>query len=200
VIAEATEVPRTDDSCTDWSDSELVQAISEGREEAFGELFRRHSRSVSAACRMILGSRPECDDIVSEVFVKIWLSPEAFDPARGSLLTYLRVNARGRSIDLVRSETARIRREKNDGWVSAAAAEEDSDLWAAETAEQIRRALASLPANEREPIELAYFKGMTYRQVALHLDVPEGTVKSRIRGGFTRLRLSDHLQGQLEDR
>jgi RNA polymerase sigma-70 factor (ECF subfamily) len=104
------------------------------------------------------------------------------------------MQARGRSIDMVRSETARIRREKNDASGSTPSPESDEGLIATEVAAQLQEALAALPRNEREPIELAYYRGMTYTEVANHLKLPEGTVKSRIRTGLRKMRL-DHKIG-----
>jgi RNA polymerase sigma-70 factor, ECF subfamily len=151
---------------------------------------------VAAATRTILGNRPECDDVVAEVFVGIWRSPEKFQPDRGSLLSFLRLTAKSRRIDLVRSETARVRRERFDASGSEPAPASDDELLASEATAQLHDALAQLPPQEREPIELAYFHGMTYRDVAAHLEIPEGTVKSRIRSGLRKLRLDDQIHSQ----
>ncbi|MGD0395014.1 MAG: sigma-70 family RNA polymerase sigma factor [Acidimicrobiales bacterium] len=200
MTARATRIEATGETeCASWSDGDLMAAVKAHREDAFDEIFRRHARSVAAVTRMILGHRPECDDVVSEVFIGLWRSPETFDSDRGSLLTFLRVKARGRCIDLVRSETARARREKSQESQRGSPADVDSSLLSAEIAAQVRRALASLPSEEREPIELAYFEGMTYREVAVHLDVPEGTVKSRIRGGLRKLRVSGDIRSGTDD-
>ena len=94
---------------------------------------------------------------------------------------------------MVRSDTARSRREKNEE-SNVDAPDVDADLLAAESVSQLHEALASLPPEERELIELAYFKGLTYREVAKHLDLPEGTVKSRIRAGLSKLRMSEQLR------
>ena len=201
MTARAAGIEATGESdCAGWSDSELVAALRAQREDAFDEIFRRHSRSVAAVTRMILGRRAECDDVVSEVFIGLWRSPEAFDSDRGTLLTFLRVKARGRCIDLVRSETARARREKGQELPLGSPPDVDSSLLSAEIAAQLRRAVASLPPEEREPIELAYFEGMTYREVAAHLDLPEGTVKSRIRGGLRKLRVSGEIRSETDSR
>ena len=158
------------------------------REDALGELYRRHGASVAAVTRMILGNSPGCDDVVAEVFAALWLSPQSFDPTRGSLLNFLRMKARGRSIDVLRSDTSRRRREDNDLYSGRAPALDiESSVLASETASELRRAVASLPPAEAEVIHLAYFRGMSYIAVARHLGVAEGTVKSRIRKGLRRL-------------
>lgn len=183
-------------ACREWSDGELTSAVVADRHgEAYAEVFRRHSASVAAAVRMILGNGPACDDIVADVFIEYWVSPTSFDPARGSLLSFLRLRARGRSIDLLRSETSRRRREIGD--LCAPRASEpniDSALLASEVTGALHNALALLPAAEREALQLAFFDGMTYRAVALRLGVAEGTVKSRIRRGLRRLRLASEVR------
>ena len=139
---------------------------------------------------MVLGNWSGCDDVVADVFLSFWLQPENFDPQRGSLRGYLRLKARGRSIDIVRSEGARRRRKEAEARTERDVPRElDEELLRAEAAEQMRQALSLLRDCEREPIELAFFTGMTYIDVAEHLQLPEGTVKARIRTGLHRLRV-----------
>ena len=163
-------------------------------EDAFAEVFRRHSPSVTAASAMILGRDERCDDVVAEVFFALWISPEAFEPVRGSLLGFLRVKAKGRSIDVVRSEVAARRRDQHDAANRLPDDEVDSDFLSAEMAALLRSALDSLPDPQRVPIELAFFEGMTYGAVALRLGLPEGTVKSRIRSGLQQLRICQQVE------
>jgi RNA polymerase sigma-70 factor (ECF subfamily) len=142
---------------------------------------------------MILGRGSGCDDVVAEVFLALWLSPESFDPARGSLLGFLRLKAKGRSIDMVRSETARTRRESRDRHSLQKPDEGfDSIVIAAETTAVLLRAIESLETNERQPIELAFYQGMAYRTIGVYLGIPEGTIKSRIRSGLRHLR--EHIE------
>jgi RNA polymerase sigma-70 factor (ECF subfamily) len=156
---------------------------------ALEEVYRRHAHSVAAAAKTVLGRWPGCEDVVAEVFLAYWLNPLSFDFERGSLLGFLRIKARGRSIDVVRSEVARRRREENDVRASGRLSNDiDEELLVSEAAEQMQRALSSLIESEREPIELAFFTGMTYIDVAKHLQLPEGTVKSRIRAGLQHVR------------
>jgi RNA polymerase sigma-70 factor (ECF subfamily) len=169
-------------------DGVLAAAVVGRHGDAYAEICRRHGASVTAAVQMMLGVGSLCDDVVEDVFVEFWISPTSFDPNRGSLLGFLRLKARGRSIDLLRSEAARRRREIEDVYVTSAAAQgADAALLATEAAATVRRAVALLPAREREVVYLAFFEGLTYRAVALRLDLAEGTVKSRIRSGLRRL-------------
>jgi RNA polymerase sigma-70 factor (ECF subfamily) len=175
----------------DWSDVALIAAVVDGSKEAHAELYRRHHGSVAAVTRMILGHGPGRDEVVNDVFVELWLSPTSYEPARGSLLGFLRLKARCRSIDVLRSERSRTRREGRESFSERAATPEvDFAVLAAERADELRGAVASLAQREREAIHLAFFSGMSYREVALHLNVAEGTVKSRIRKGLHQLSLS----------
>jgi RNA polymerase sigma-70 factor (ECF subfamily) len=161
-----------------WTDNELVAAMSNDDADAYGELFRRHIHSVTAAARVILRVGPDSEDIATEVFIQLWMSPERFDSNRGSVVGYLRTSAKHRSIDFIRSSSARRRREANDYYeVSVPPPESD----------------ARLLSIEREAIDTAYFSGMAYSAAAAHLGLPEGTVKSRIRSGLQRLRTSDEI-------
>lgn len=181
------------------SDSALVVAIARWEQDALHEAYLRHGGRVLALARRVTGDQGLAEDVIQEVFVRLWYEPHKFDPERGSLRTYLMTQCHGRSIDLVRSENARREREAKEGRTSASesyepqrATEEAAD------AEQVREALDTLPAPEREAIELAYFGGRTYRDVARILNVAEGTIKSRIRAGLRRLRNSLAEEGVLE--
>ena len=181
-------------SCEAWTDAALMAAVALRDGDAYPELYRRHVASVMAATRMILGSGSECDDVVTSVFLTLWMSPERFDPDRGSLLSYLRMSARGRSIDLLRAETSRRRREQGTlHALRTPSPDTDAALLAFEASAELRRAVAALPAGEREAIRLAYFGEMSYQSVGLFLNEPEGTVKPRIRSGLQRLRTSGAL-------
>ncbi|MGH9088344.1 MAG: RNA polymerase sigma factor [Acidimicrobiales bacterium] len=175
---------------SNWSDDQLLVAPLDIRQDAHAELYRRHSPSVLAAAGTILGmGSPFCDDVVAEVFAQLWCSPQRFEPERGSLRGFLRVHARGRSIDLLRAESRRQRREAGAP-IAQLRVDPPSDerLLRAEACRELRSAVWALPETERSVVELAYFGGMTYRGVAQHLDLSEGTVKARIRTGLRRLR------------
>ncbi len=164
--------------------------------ESLAEAYRLHSGSVHGLARRLTHDPGLADDVVQEVFLRLWRSPERFDPFRGTLRSYLLSHTHGRSVDLIRSEAARRSRQERAGRrsVSVPAAPDDEVCTWVE-AERLRAALLRLDDRERRAIELAYFDGLTYRQVAEFLGEPEGTVKSRIRSGMKRLRTALEREG-----
>ena len=173
----------------DVSDAALVMAVSRYNQDALAEAYRRHAGAVFGLARRLLNDASLAEEIVQEVFVRLWNDPDKFDPARGSLRSYLLAQCHGRSVDLLRSETSRRRREEKDLRRTAEAGYDlEREVWDLALADHVREALDTLPEAEREAIRLAYLGGHTYRQVAVMLNEPEGTVKSRIRSGLKRLR------------
>ena len=182
-------VPSPADDLTTCSDAVLVVAISRYRQEALAEAYRRHAGAVFALSRRLLLDAALAEEIVQEVFLRLWNNPEKFDHERGSLRSYLLAQCHGRSVDLLRSETSRRNREERDLRRTAESGYDlEHEVVDMAVAEQVQEALTTLPDLEREAIALAYFGGHTYREVAEMLDQPEGTVKSRIRTGLRRLR------------
>lgn len=171
------------------SDASLLVTIGRWQERALAEVYRRHGAAVHNIARRLLGSSTLADDVTQEVFVELWRHPERFDPERGSLRTFLLTRSHGRAVDMIRSESARSSREERTARETVASGYDlDRYAWDLAVADQVKRALESLPGTERRAIEMAYFDGHTYREVAALLDEPEGTVKSRIRSGLRRLR------------
>jgi len=171
------------------SDAGLVVAISRYNQDALAEAYRRHAGAVFGLARRLLAEAAMSEEIVQEVFLRLWNTPDKFDPGRGSLRSYLLAQCHGRSVDLLRSESSRRRREENDSRRTAEAGYDlEREVWDLTVADHVRDAIAMLPEGEREAIRLAYLGGHTYREVATMLDQPEGTVKSRIRSGLKHLR------------
>jgi RNA polymerase sigma-70 factor (ECF subfamily) len=139
--------------------------------------------------RRILRSDPPAEEITQEVFLDLWKNPEKFDAERGTLRSFLLARTHGKSVDFVRAEVARRKREERTSRETATAGYDiDHEVWDMAVAGQVQEALVALPDELRHPIELAYFGGHTYREVAVMLEQPEGTVKSRIRSGLVKLR------------
>ena len=182
------------DSLRQASDAAVVVAIGRWRQDALAEAYRRHAGAVFALSRRLLIDPGMAEEVVQEVFLRLWNQPEKFDPERGSLRAFLLAQTHGRSVDVLRAETSRRRREERDARQTAESGYDiEREVMDLSTADQVNEVMATLPIDERRAIELAYFGGHTYRQVAVMLDQPEGTVKSRIRSGLRRMRdqLSD---------
>jgi RNA polymerase sigma-70 factor, ECF subfamily len=174
---------------SELTDAGLVVALSRYNQEALAEAYRRHAGAVYGLARRLLIDDALAEEIVQEVFLRLWNRPERFDPGRGALRSYLLAQCHGRAVDLLRSEQARRRREDRDARRAAAGGYDvELQVWDLAVAERMRDALATLPDVERTAIELAYYGGHSYREVAELLDEPEGTIKSRIRSGLRRLR------------
>jgi RNA polymerase sigma-70 factor (ECF subfamily) len=171
------------------SDANLVVAVGRWRQQALAEIYRRHGGAVYGLARRILRSDPPAEEITQEVFLDLWNRPEKFDAQRGTLRSYLLARTHGKAVDYVRSEVARRQREERTSRQTATAGYDiDHEVWDMAVADQVQEALGALPDELRHPIQLAYFGGHTYREVARILNEPEGTVKSRIRSGLGRLR------------
>jgi RNA polymerase sigma-70 factor, ECF subfamily len=171
------------------SDAALVVSIGRYHEDALAEVYRRHAGAVFALARRLLADRTLAEEVVQEVFLRLWNNPDRFDPDRGSLRSYLLAQCHGRSVDLIRSESSRRRREEKELTLAAEAGYDlEHEVWDMAVADRVKVTLQSLPEGEREAILLAYFGGHTYREVADLLGTPEGTVKSRIRSWLKKMR------------
>lgn len=178
------------------SDAALCEALGRANELALAEAYRRHGASVHNLARRVLGSGDLADEVTQDVFLDLWRRPERFDGDRGSLRTFLVTRAHGKAVDLVRAESSRHAREqRNVAGTALGGYDLDHYVFDLATADKVQVAVAALPNDERVAIEMAYFEGMTYREVASTLGAPEGTIKSRIRSGLQRLRASLRQQG-----
>ena len=171
------------------SDAQLVTSIARYSEVALAEVYRRHGGAVYGLARRVLNDPAEAEDVTQEVFLRLWNEPDRYDPGRGSLRSFLLAQSHARAVDAVRSTSSRRQRESRDALRTARGTYDlQHEVWDLAMADQVGQAMGALPAEERRAIELAYFDGHTYREVARLLQQPEGTVKSRIRNGMRRMR------------
>jgi RNA polymerase sigma-70 factor (ECF subfamily) len=173
----------------------LLRRAGRGDQSAFGELYDALSPLVYGVVLKVVRDPSHAEEVAQEVFVELWRLAARFDGTKGSAKAWAATLAHRRAIDRVRSEQAtRLRQDRDANQTvrehDVVAAEVESSLDQA----RVRRALGQLSELQREAVELAYFGGHTYREVAVLLDVAEGTVKSRIRDGMIRLR--DELGGE----
>lgn len=190
-------------------DATIVRLVVAGSHAALAELFDRHAAAVYGASFRLLGQRLEAEEVVQETFLALWNRAEQFDPARGSLRAWLLTIGRNRAIDRLRAAG------REPGFVPFGTLEQDADRRHGSTGEVVERrvlvaeddasdperqaelsglrelvsdALVRLPAIEREAIRLAYFDGLTQQEIAIRLEWPLGTVKTRTRRALLRLR------------
>jgi RNA polymerase sigma-70 factor (ECF subfamily) len=171
---------------------DLLVAAATGDEAAFALLADRIRPQALRVARGVVRDPAIAEEVAQEVLTEVWLKADRFDPERGSVVGWVATLSRRRGVDRVRSEQAgrnrddRVARRNQEREIDVVADEVEIRLehW------QVRRALADLSERQREAIELAYFGGHTYRDVARVLGIPEGTAKSRLRDGLLRLRES----------
>lgn len=171
-------------------DARLAERIGSGDTEALGELYDRYAALALAVALRVVGGRDEAEDVVHDVFVVLWQKIGRFDPERGSLRSWIMTIVRNRAIDRLRArrpsmdlddadERALLRTGPNPTWEDALRRASVADL---------RAALSGLPDDQRRAVELAYFEGYTYREVAEMTGVPAGTANGRLRLALLKLR------------
>ncbi|HEY7282160.1 MAG TPA: sigma-70 family RNA polymerase sigma factor [Actinomycetota bacterium] len=177
----------------DARDRDLVRRIGQGDQEAFRGLFRRYSASALALAQRVLRQPALAEETVQEAFLALWKNPNSYDAGRGSVRAWLMSTVHHRAVDQVRREEAQRRRAEEavadvdvDGGDPAETVVDELGLPAERDA--VRRALEDLPVEQRQVIELMYFRGMSQTQISGALGLPLGTVKSRTLLAMRRLR------------
>ncbi|MHB8508797.1 MAG: sigma-70 family RNA polymerase sigma factor [Candidatus Dormibacteria bacterium] len=172
------------------ADADIHQALAERNPAGLERLYDRYAGLCIGLSLKMLGDSARAEDVVQEVFLTIWRRPERFNPERGSFRTWLLTLVRNRSIDSLRG---RARREGGEVPLAPTLRDETSrnDPWPALALslerDAVREALASLPAEQRQAVELAHFGGYTHTEIATNLGVPLGTIKGRLRLGMDKL-------------
>jgi RNA polymerase sigma-70 factor, ECF subfamily len=175
------------------SDEALVALVARSDDGALAELYDRHGRVAYGLAFRILRDRSLAEDAVQEGFLAVWRTAARFIPERAKASTWILTLVHRRAVDLVRREERR-RAEPLETVAAEQAGGQapDEGAWAALERERVRQALAALPDQQREALELAYFGGYTQSEIAERLGEPLGTIKSRMFNGLSRLR--DSLQ------
>ena len=174
-------------------DAALADGLVARDEAVLGEVYRRHGGVVYGLATRVLRDADRAEEVVQEVFLRLWNEPTRYVPDRGALRSFLCREAHSRAIERVRSEEARRRREeRHDREEARDGLDVEGEAWKLIRSELVAQALEELSEGERQAISLAYFGGHSYRDVAAILELPEGTVKSRIRLGLNKL--ADRLE------
>lgn len=179
------------------SDVLLLKAIVARDEAALAQLYDRYDRILFGLLMRILNNREEAEDVLQETFLQVWRKAADFDESRGRPFTWLVTLARSRGIDRLRTIASRERiAEAGAREVSEEVSDAATDALKSEQRGLVSDALAKLPDEQKRPIMLAYFDGLTQSEIATRLGAPLGTVKTRMRTGMIRLR--ELLAGQGE--
>ena len=178
-------------------DGLLRDRLVAGDERALATVVGEFGALVRGVARKVLGDDAAAEDVTQDVFVWLWERPDRFDPDRGSLRAFLTVVSRRRAIDWIRRHDADRRRADRAAQESPIALDDVADdVSARDDAAQVRAAVAALPAEQRDAVTLAFFGGLSYREVAVRLGIPEGTAKSRLRLALAKLSASLGTTGE----
>jgi RNA polymerase sigma-70 factor (ECF subfamily) len=175
-------------------DEVLVARLAEKDADALEALYDRHSRPVFSLALKMLGEVTAAEEVVQEVFLKLWRNPERFVAGRGKFRSWLLGVTHHRAVDELRARRADAQRRAGGDAEAETLRIPDRDPDPAEAAwlgvqhDIVQRALDTLPAEQREVIDLAYFKGLTHSEIAAALGEPLGTVKTRLRLAIQKLR------------
>jgi RNA polymerase sigma-70 factor, ECF subfamily len=182
----------------DLTDEMLMEMIQQQKPEALGHLHDRYASMLKALVMKVVHNDAESDDILQEIFMEIWSRAGGYDPGKGKALGWVITLSRRRAIDRLRKRDAYCRasdrlaaeaqRDPQEG-----VAHVDEDIAHAEMREHLARVLATLPPAQRQAIELAFYKGMSQREIAHATGIPLGTIKTRLELGLRKI--SEALQG-----
>ena len=185
---------------TDLTDVQLWQATQQGQTNALGVLYDRHAGLVYGIALKVLGNSQEAEDLTQDIFIKL-IDGSSFDPQRGSLRTFLTILTRSRALDRVRSRQRESQRQRDNQslvvqefhYPSSVVSVEQ--LFQQEQNQEVRSALAQLSEQQQQLLKMSYYDGLTQAAIAERLNLPLGTVKSKVRRGLLKLRqvLQDRL-------
>jgi RNA polymerase sigma-70 factor, ECF subfamily len=182
------------------ADEDLMELVREGDARAFELVFERHSGVAFSLAYRMCGSRSRAEDVVQEAFLSLWRSGARYDRARGSVRSWILRVVHNSAVDAFRRDTAKESRNVHDDSLAEqlpAAELTDVEVERRDDAARVRGAMKTLPDDQRQVIELAYFGSFTHGEIAEMLALPAGTVKGRMRLGLTKLRMALGPEGVL---
>ena len=178
------------------ADEDLMQLVRGGNSQAFEVVYGRHSGVAFSLAYRMVGSRNAAEDVVQEAFLSIWRSGARYERTRGSVRTWVLGIVHHRAIDALRRSTVHDKRRASDEGIEErfeARDRTDVEVARREEAATVRGAMDTLPAEQSQVIELAYFGGFTHTEIAEMLETPVGTVKGRMRLGLEKMRNQLHM-------
>ena len=173
------------------ADEDVMQLVRRGDARAFEVIYERHSAAAFSLAYRMMGTRAGAEDVAQEAFLSMWRSGARYDRARGSVRTWVLGIVHHRAIDALRRATVHDRRRAGDEGIEErleARERTDAEVARREEAGAVRSALATLPPDQVQVLELAYFGGFTHTEIADLLKAPVGTVKGRMRLGLKKMR------------
>jgi RNA polymerase sigma-70 factor (ECF subfamily) len=182
----------------DLTDERLMEMIQNGQPEAIEYLHDRYSSMLKALIMKVLHNEAESEDMLQEIFLEIWNRAGSYDPQKGKALGWIITLSRRRAIDRLRKREAYCRMEERLTEASKREPQEahahvEEDIAHAEMREHLARVMTSLPPAQQQVIQLAFYKGMSQREIAAHTGIPLGTIKTRIELGLKKI--SEALKG-----
>jgi RNA polymerase sigma-70 factor (ECF subfamily) len=173
------------------ADEDVMQLVRRGDARAFEIIYERHSTAAFSLAYRMMGTRGGAEDVTQDAFLSLWRSGARYDRARGSVRTWVLGIVHHRAIDALRRATVHNRRRAGDEGIEErfeATERTDEEAARREEAGAVRNALETLPSDQCQVIELAYFGGFTHTEIAEMLDAPVGTIKGRMRLGLKKMR------------
>jgi RNA polymerase sigma-70 factor (ECF subfamily) len=187
------------------ADDQLVARIAQGDASALEQLYDRYVRQCFGLALRMLGDSAVAEEVVQEVFLKLWTNPGSYSTQKGKFVSWLLSLIHHRCIDELRKKSRTDVALEEGDTASVLNTEPDPDLepadqvWVMEQQRAVRQALAQIPENQRQVLELAYYRGLSHSEIATKLGQPLGTVKTRIRLGMNSLRQLLEPHGLLAD-
>jgi RNA polymerase sigma factor (sigma-70 family) len=177
----------------DREDLELHRRLTTGDRGAFDELYRRYASAAYGLAYRLTGQQILAQDVVHDAYMALWRAPEAYDPARGAFRTFFLSLVHHRAVDTVRREERLRKRQERAANLERVAGEDVAEgvvneAWVAIRRREVRDALTTLPPEQRQVLEMAYFDGKTQVVIAEELQIPIGTVKTRTLAAMRKLR------------